>query len=309
MRFHGNEICCGSYVCLNAMKDKNIDLQLFEISMSVPFGIQHMENSDFDRLLTTFCDPNKKMDDTIRLWGYDVCKYSVRTPEEGIQILKTHLQEGPAVIGPIDMGALNYLIMPEVLRRMDHYITLQYWSEREVICIDSEGIGARCLTYQQLEKCISVQDVHEARGMINIRFIQKRRSYSMKYVLEKSFFQAIRNLQDAERCQQGAQAIWSCYEYVTGQDIYKWKLPLMYDLEYLLQRKYMLELLIEKCKEYNAINEKNCEHISLIGKEQRELLGKMYLRLRNCEKVQKSEFERVGELEKLLSKNILLEKN
>ena len=59
MRFYGNEICCGSYACLNAMQDPSIDLQLFEISTSTPFGIRHYENEHFDRLLTTYCDPNR----------------------------------------------------------------------------------------------------------------------------------------------------------------------------------------------------------------------------------------------------------
>lgn len=45
MRFYGNEICCGSYACLNAMQDPSIDLQLFEISTSTPFGIRHFEMS------------------------------------------------------------------------------------------------------------------------------------------------------------------------------------------------------------------------------------------------------------------------
>ena len=62
MRFFGNEICCGSYACLNAMQDPMVDLQLFEISTSTPFGLKHCENNYFDRLITTFCDPNNGMD-------------------------------------------------------------------------------------------------------------------------------------------------------------------------------------------------------------------------------------------------------
>ena len=61
MKFYGNEICCCSYACLNAIEE-DIDVQLFEISTSAPFGVRHYRESHFDRLLTTFCDPNQGVD-------------------------------------------------------------------------------------------------------------------------------------------------------------------------------------------------------------------------------------------------------
>lgn len=174
MRFYGNEICCGSYACLNAMQDPSIDLQLFEISTSTPFGIRHFENEHFDRLLTTYCDPNQGMDRALRLWGYDAETVRTGAAKEAVREIRRRISpEYPVIVGPIDMGKLGYQIMPALLKRMDHYILLEYCSDTEAYCTDSEGFYQYRLTYEELGACLSADAVPEADGCITVRQIRK----------------------------------------------------------------------------------------------------------------------------------------
>lgn len=150
MRFYGNEICCCSYACMNALQDQDIDLQLFEISTSVPFGIRHIGDSNFDHLLTTYCDPNRGVDAALELWGYDVEKHDAGEIDVAIDYIRSHLRYGKIVLGPVDMGKLAYQVMPAVLKRMDHYITLSYKTEETVLFTDSEGFSALEMNYDDL---------------------------------------------------------------------------------------------------------------------------------------------------------------
>lgn len=294
MRFYGNEICCGSYACLNAMKNKEIDLQMFEISTGAPFGICHMENQRFDRILTTCFDPNKGMDTALEMWGYGVEKYVCCTSGEVIAILKRKLKKYPAVVGPINMGKLSYQIMPHLLERMDHYIMLEYWSEDEVLCTDSEGFCDFCVRYEELKTYISAEEVAEAEGVICVRFIYPEREFFLKDIIESSYFNAFRNLCKAERMNEGSKAILRSFAFLSQHDMNEWRLPFLFDIQYLQQRKYLMSLLLEKYKEIGGrIQENLCE---TIGQQQR-ILGEMYHKLKYDMCIKEEYFQVMAELE------------
>ncbi len=302
MRFCGNEICCGSYACLNAIKDKNLDPQLFEITTSAPFGIRHFENVYFDRLLTTYRDPGKGMDAALRLWGYSAVRYEVRTVREAVEILKERLRDNRAVAGPIDMGSLGYQVMPRLLKRMDHYITLEYWSEEAVLCYDSEGFGGRLIRYEELQDYISAEEVFEAEGVITLRFIRKSaEEYRRKDILETARAQAFWNLRKAEEEGEGSGAILRCYDFLKDLDVYKWRIPLMYDIQYLMQRKWLMKVLSQNYREVVKEQEGFWKEVDVIVDVQIRTAGEIYHKIWLGERIIKREFEVLGACEKKLA--------
>ncbi len=301
MRFHGNEICCCSYACLNAMQEKNVDVQLFEISTSVPFGIRHYENEYFDRLLTTYCNPNEGIDKALNLWGYDVERCDFEMPQQAIEYIKEHIRENSIVLGPLDMGNLQYQAVSSLFKRMDHYITLKYHSKDNVLCYDSEGFYGCCLSYLQLEQYIGIEGVLEAKDKITIRSIKKKKEICMKDILEISYKNAFKNLENAELENQGSKALIKCYDFLKNEDTYKWRLSLAYDIEYLMQRKYLFNLLIG---EYDKIINKKCEEvweIKSILKKQQKLFGNIYYELKKWGKIEKTLFYNMSKLEERLA--------
>ena len=303
MRFYGNEICCGSYACLNAMQESSIDLQLFEISTSTPFGIRHFENEHFDRLLTTYCDPNQGMDRALRLWGYDAETVRTGTAEEAVREIRHRIcLEYPVIVGPIDMGKLGYQIMPALLKRMDHYILLEYCSDTEAYCTDSEGFYQYRLTYEELGAYLFADAVPEAEGCITVRQIRKKREYRMEEVLEQSFRYAADNLYEAEKSREGSQAIKNCCRYLEQHKEYKWRLPLMYDIQYLKQRKLLLLLLIDLLEEKVRCFGCQTKESRRIVNKQNCLLGKIYVNLQKGMGIEKESFAELSRLESRLAK-------
>lgn len=302
MRFYGNEICCGSYACLNAIQDPSIDLQIFEISTSTPFGIRHFENEHFDRLLTTYCDPNQGMDRGLRLWGYAPETVQTKTAEEAVWEIRYRIRQNfPVVVGPIDMGKLSYQIMPTLLKRMDHYISLEYCSDTEVYCTDSEGFYQYRLTYEELRTYLSADSVPEANGCITVRQIKKKREYKMEEVLEQSFRYAADNLCTAEEDGEGSRGIKNCFQYLEQYKEYKWRLPLMYDIQYLKQRKLLLLFLTDLLEENRRRYSNQTGEIRRIVTIQNDLLGKLYRRLRKGLGIEKESFEELAEMERRLA--------
>lgn len=298
MRFYGNEICCGSYACLNAMQDPSIELQLFEISTSTPFGIRHFENEHFDRLLTTYCDPNQGMDRALRLWGYDAETVRTGTVKEALREIRCRIRPGfPVIVGPIDMGKLGYQILPALLKRMDHYILLECCSDNEAYCTDSEGFYRYRLTYEELGTCLSADAVPEAGGCITVRQIRKKWEYRMEEVLEQSLWYAADNLRAAEEAGEGSRAVKNCYKYLEQYKEYKWRLPLMYDIQYLKQRKLLMLFLIGLLEENGKCSGEQAEEIRQIVNMQNDLLGEIYGNLQKGLGIERESFDEMSRLE------------
>ncbi len=304
MRFYGNEICCCSYACLNAVQDSHMDLQKFELSTSVPFGIRHIADTTFDRLLTTYCDPNRGVDEALTMWGYRVEKYETSYVEEAVSWIRKKLPQGRLVLGPIDMGGLTYQVMPALLKRMDHYIVLEYWNEDEVLCTDSEGVLQYRQNYEELKNQMDVSKVPEADHKITFRQIKRQSGYSEHDICEKSILLAKRNLQSAEQDGQGSQAILDCCQYLMGCDVYQWVLPLLYDIEYLKQRKNLQGQLLDWCRSCEIGNAADRKEWKQLLTRQEDLLGKIYKGLLYHRRLLEKEMQSLAWLEKELALSI-----
>ncbi len=305
MRFYGNEICCGSYACLNAMGDSTIDLQLFEISTSAPFGIRHCEDKRFDRLLTTYRDPNAGLDRALQLWGYHVENSRFHTTGEVLENIKALIAgETPIIIGPVDMGRLGYQVMPSILKRMDHYIVVEGCSDAEIFCTDSEGYVRQRIEKGALCSYLSVAEIPEADGSLTVRRIEKERAYCIEEILRKSLRYASENLSEAEAQKEGASAIIKCCEYLIEQEEYKWRLPLLYDIQYLKQRKLLLLLLADMLEKYELQPAGKFTNLKEYAMKQNDLLGELYWKLRSGEGLDRRLFAMLAELERKVCREL-----
>ena len=196
MKVYSNQVCCGSYACLNVIQDSAIDVSLFELSTGTPFGIRHCEDEHFDRLLTTFRDPNQGLDYALRLWGYDVTAVSVPSCQKCLDLLRNH-GPGRVVLGPVNMGGLEYYPNAAMLHRMDHYLALDYHSDREIICTDSEGLSGLQVTREHLENWINVDGIPEAQQRFTLRWIRYQRAWDIAEILAASLRRATGHLQEA----------------------------------------------------------------------------------------------------------------
>ena len=296
--FYGNEICCGSYACLNAIKDEQISSKMFELSTSVPFGVKHIEDGTFDRLLTTYCDPNIGIDKAIPLWGYEQRKKEFSDKNEVLDYLKEELMLRPVVLGPLDMGYLNYLPAAHLYRRMDHYILLEGTWNGKVRCIDSEGIFGYQMAYKELLSYLNVEKLLEASGKICVRSFRKKVDFDIMEVLRKTLQYAWENMREAENMGQGSEAYQACFRYLADQNINLWQLPLLYDVNYLIQRKLLFLKLLE---EWNAMVTGSrhvfMENSRLIRKQQSIFID-IFGRLKWKDRIEVDDFKRVAEEEK-----------
>ena len=301
MKFYGNKIHCGSYACLNVIKDSSIDASLFEASTATAFGIKHYKSQNFDRLLTTLYDPNKGLDEALRLWGYTVLKQHFRSAQELIQYLKETLPvKKMAILGPIDMGKLRYQPVPDIVNRMDHYIVLESYSDSQILCIDSEGFYHYLIDYDQMENWISIDDIPEAENRVTLRYIDKTSDYSRAKIIHHTVIRASHHLNEAEQIGQGSNAIYQCCRFLQEQDCFSWKLSFLYDLQYLKQRKSLFQWFL--CELQKLHTNLPIDEVKSLISSQEILLGQMYFALRWENRLAHQELNRMGDLERELSK-------
>lgn len=199
------------------------------------------------------------------------------------------------------MGKLGYQIMPALLKRMDHYILLDYCSDAGVYCTDSEGYCRYRLTYEELRVYLSADGVPEADGCITIRQIRKKREYRMEEVLEQSLRYAADNLRAAEEAGEGSWAIMNCFSYLEHYKEYQWRLPLLYDIQYLKQRKLLLLFFTDQLEERRIWHRDQAGAVRDLVNRQNDLLGRIYKNLRKGQGLEKADFEEAAELESRLA--------
>lgn len=302
MKFYGNQICCGTYACLNAVQDSAIDPSLFEISTSAPFGVRHCENVFFDRLLTTIRDPNQGLDEALQLWGYRSFPVCATSLEVILSALRSHRSGDRAtVLGPINMGRLGYHAMPSLLERMDHYIVLEYRSDSEILCTDSEGISGFRINLEQLATWISVDGVPEACGKITLRTMERERDWVLADILVAALKRALINLREAEGGGQGSQAFYSCLDYLAKHNYAQWRLPFLYDIQYLHQRKELFQLLLTEALRADILSGTETALLQQTLVSQEILLSEIYQALRWKNSLPQTSLFQVGQLEQELT--------
>lgn len=304
-RFCGNQVCCGTYACLNALQVSNVDVSLFEISVAAAFGIRHDENRNFDRLLTTLHDPNAGLDRALALWGYGVSSLHSASSEEFLTVFQDHcLGNGIFVLGPINMGGLGYQAVPRLTSRMDHYIALDCRSKSEIFYTDSEGIFDCRINLEQLAAWVNIDELPEARGQITLRKITWERPWNKAAILSFCLKTAASQLKAAEEAGQGSAAVYACLDFLSRYPIFQWRLPFLYDLEYLHQRKGLLQFLLAESENMGLLLHGELLPLKEMINRQRALLSEAYLNLRWHNFLDREALSRFGEIEAVLAESL-----
>lgn len=249
--FLGAEICCGTYACMNCLAEQGIrpipDWKEFEIASSVPFGLRYMERVACDRMLTPFVNPAQGIDRAARIWGYQVERWSFPTEEAAVQWMEAHPEEGPFVAGPVDMGALGYLPLSSRFQNIDHYITISVSPAGEADLMDSEYAGRIPCSWENLKRFLRIGKVPEAEGNLTVRSLKAGAVRPRRERLLLSFIGAGQNLARAREAGQGPLAFERCCHTIETTPPYIWKNSLLYEVSYVMQRKYLFLKLLKAC--------------------------------------------------------------
>lgn len=299
--FLGNQICCGSYAFLNLVGGSLGDIDLFEISTSVPFGILHKRYPKFDHLLTPFCDPNRGLDKAISAWGYQLEHQSFMSADETVRFLSRELMRGESVmVGPVDMGHLYYQPLINLYRRLDHYIVVTGIDGNCIEILDSEGIICERCSYEIMGKMLSVKDIPEASGLFHVRKAMKEKTSDISGIVKLSLSLAEENIAACLESQDGKEAFLSCSQYLSDVPFYQWRITLLYDFSYIMQRKLLHKKLGEYAVSYGYWNKDKLMGLQNVLEEQIRILGKMFTVLRHGVIPEESAYRKLDSLEKRL---------
>lgn len=302
--FLGNEICCGTYAFLNTVQDREIDHKIYEITSSVPFGIRHRKERDYSRLLTTYCDPNIGLDRAAGLWGYRQHKELFRNSKAAAEYILDKSRTDRCLVGPLDMGRLGYLVLPNLYRNMDHYITI-FQEDKTLFCIDSEGIPIRRTNGEELESWLLMAELPEAEGWISVRSYKRAEFLSgnerEKGAIRDSVELIVKNLTEARESGQGNYAIEKCWQWLKEQPVARWRLSFLYDIAYLSQRKILQQYWCRLVNEMHLLRENLVQEAERIMGAQIHILANMFYDLKWKNMVYERDFQKMAHLEEKLS--------
>lgn len=233
-------ITCASYAILNTIENSEIDLIEFENSTGVSFGVaSHSDQYHCTRMLT----PYRKFWDGIslieKIWGLHINHICTATKNEMITSILS-LKNANIIIGPINMATLYYLPLSSQYKCADHYITLHINSDK-IYLTDSENIPYMRVYKEDLNRILDISDIMEADGKYNAGIVE---NYFSPLEKTERLFQIIKiageNFKSAEENGQGGKAFLQCQRVMKELSVTHWETPIRYDLNYYLQRKYML---------------------------------------------------------------------
>jgi hypothetical protein len=240
MNYNGFGEWCAAYAFLNTVKCSTISPETYELLSGVPFGLKHCKGDSF-RILTPLDEPCLRVEATSEMLGYASQTHRFKDSLEAVRCVLALPFNTRVMIGPIDMGFLTHLPQNLYYSGQSHYISVEKCKDNSLVVIDSEG--ALCCKYSDdsLHKVLDITCIPDANAAINIWRFEKLDSSLAKndfrYVIIDI---AARNLQRAEAVGQGSQAMLACANLLGNGDMKKWALKFCYELNYIIQRKYLL---------------------------------------------------------------------
>lgn len=250
-RFIGNSICCGTYSIIQII-ESNIDVDLFELTTGVPFGIKG--SIEEGRLLTTFVNPNYGLEIGMNIWGIKGKKYHYKDKERAWEKFCDMFKlDRNIIIGPLDMLRLSYIPLSTMYIGMDHYVSIQKHDDYHVLVKDSEGYLAVPVDLDTLFKMWDICNVIEAEGEYCFRTVDiiPGRHMERKKLLQKAYKLMRRNVCWAEAACYGSHTFSRIVKYVENDINTGWRTGLMYDFTHLLQRKVITKQMLEELMSYD----------------------------------------------------------
>ncbi len=159
----------------SALIDRTVPA-LFEACTTVPFGIAHVP-ADPNRLLNSIVDPDIGLDLACSALGIKTVRRCFRTQNDhnkAIGELIRLLDDGPVVLGPLNMGLLPYLRNRQQFIGLDHYIVAVCYEPvlDEVTILDPERVGLVHTELQNLIPAWGAEDLLEGRGPYTMRQVK-----------------------------------------------------------------------------------------------------------------------------------------
>lgn len=294
-KYCGNYTYCATYALFDSFLRKiELSKNQFEILTSVPFGVVH-NNEYAHRILSPYCDPTEGLKKAAQALNLEYISWEAEDSQKAYNRLLNQLAHGAVVVGPLNMGKLNYLPKPSIYDKVPHYITIYKYEGGCFYINDSEGLIGYYITEDEITKAWEASELYETKQAYNLKYvIQNKELPSRKERINIALSYLIDNLLNAKKDKQGAIAfakLWDCLEK-SGNKFYN---NLFFDLEIFIQRKYLLLELIEQAdKEVGIRKKKDLEQIasnqiilsSKINESiryKRKLSGKNFLELCNQE--------------------------
>lgn len=97
---------------------------------------------------------------------------------------------------------------------------------------------------------------------------------------------------------------YACLDFLSRYTIFQWRLPFLYDLEYLHQRKGMLQLLLTESEDAGLLIGDELLPLKEIINQQRALLSMAYLKLRWHNYLGREALSQFGKMEAILVESL-----
>lgn len=232
---------CAAYAFLNTTRCHRVTPELYELLSGVPFGIAfHMRYPS--RILVPFAEPYNEVETVAEVLGYKAEARKYEDISSAVDFVSGLPPHSKAMIGPINMGFLDYLPQNMFYMNQSHYISVEKQEGGKYRITDSECTLAASCTDEHLRKIISPKDIPEANGTVHVwRFKRAGDGYPKEEFVSVIRGVAYENLSKAEKAEHGSLAVKRCAEFLSAVDIDGRRLRICYDINYLLQRKLLAE--------------------------------------------------------------------
>lgn len=241
LHYYGFGAWCAAYAFLNTTQCPRVTPELYELLSGVPFGIAfHMKCPS--RILVPYAEPYNEVERTAKVLGYKTTARRYENISSAINSLSELPPHSKVMIGPINMGFLDYLPQNIFYLNQSHYISVKKQKDDKYQITDSECALAVTCTDRRLSKIVSPKGVPEANGAVHVwRFERAGNGHPKEELISIIKGVAYENLSKAEKAGHGSLAVKRCAEFLPAIDIKEKQLKICYDINYLLQRKLLAE--------------------------------------------------------------------
>jgi hypothetical protein len=237
MRYYGFGPWCAAYAFINTTGKENVSPETYELLSGIPFGIKFTMDSP-NTCLGPLNEPYTAVDYCAKILGYNAVLKQFAHPSYLVEYVKQLATRTSFMLGPINMKSLRHLPEPFWYNNQSHYIALYKDKTEILLVIDSEGVPAYKYTINELDAIISVKNISEANGLINLWHFEKANDPFDLYDIEHLIIdKATKNLLRAENEYQGSFAIKEFCENIQCILNDKGYIWIYYELNYLLQQK------------------------------------------------------------------------
>ena len=262
-KYSGNYTYCGTYALFDCfLKQTNVSMNQFEILTSVPFGVVH-NNEYAHRIISPYCDPSEGMKKAAQILNLEYTSLEIEDSSEAYDILVKQLAHGAVVLGPLNMGKLDYFAKPSIYDKVPHYIAVYKYEQGRFYVNDPEGLIGYYIPEDEIMKAWESSDLYETKHAYNLKYVTQNKALaSEEERIHRTLSNITDNLLNAKKEEQGPQAFLKLWETLenSGNQFYN---NLFFDLEIFIQRKYLLlEFLEWADAKVGLLKKKELEHIA-----------------------------------------------